>query len=433
MSEKWQSALHTYKARREGTSPEFQAGLAKNSRESIAAWKLIRMAALMALLAIATWFALPGQPSPVQLTYEIDLEKAAEGDLTITLMAEGDLPRTLDLQFPPGVFTDNGNGVYPHTPTASALDQDGLPVKPLPVEKTLNGWKVSTGGASRAGLIYQVGLSRVKDQESDIRRHISTPVRGGVRVAGFEVFVQPVGVPVDDLTVTLHNPEDLPLLVPWPALVTGSELVAERSRKLAARRAHLGQGQGFLTEGNENDGVVVDRAPSAAPVPDNLFYSPRDLADLNNSLLICGDLQTSVSQARDCVIQLATDHEWNFTQQAVMDLIRRIARTEIGFFGSAPFPQITVILAANEISGKDKFDVYGVHTGSSVLVMLEPETTWGVLEEHASSVIAHEMFHGWLGEAIPQSDPQMLWFTEGATTWYAARMLTSAGIWDPDY
>ena len=43
------------------------------------------------------------------------------------------------------------------------------------------------------------------------------------------------------------------------------------------------------------------------------------------------------------------------------------------------------------------------------------------------------MFHGWLGEAIPQSDPATLWFTEGATTWYAARMLTAAGIWSPEH
>jgi len=433
MSEKWQSALHVYKARREGTSPEFQAGLDKHNRESIAGWKILRMAALMILLGIVTWFALPGPPDPVNLTYEIDLAEAEIGDLVITIIAEGNLPGKLDLQFPPGVFTDHQNGVYAHTPTASALDDQGLPLKPLAIEKTLNGWKVSTGGTKRAGFIYHVGLNRVKGQELDVRRHISSPIRGGVRMAGFEIFVQPVGLPVDDITVAMHNPDDLPLLVPWPALVTGSDLMAERSRKLAARRAHLGQGQGFVPEGETGPREVTDRSPHTTQVPDNVFYSPRDLADLNNSLLICGDLVTSTSQARNTVIQLATDTEWSFTHQAAMDLVRRIARTEIGFFGSAPSPQITVILAVNEITGREKFDVYGVHTGSSILVMLEPGTTWGMLEEHASSVIAHEMFHGWLGEAIPQSDPQMLWFTEGATTWYAARMLTAAGIWDPDY
>ncbi len=65
--------------------------------------------------------------------------------------------------------------------------------------------------------------------------------------------------------------------------------------------------------------------------------------------------------------------------------------------------------------------------------MVDPDVTWGELEDRAASVISHEMFHGWLGEAIPQSDPATLWFTEGATTWFAARMLTAAGVWTPDH
>jgi predicted metalloprotease with PDZ domain len=105
----------------------------------------------------------------------------------------------------------------------------------------------------------------------------------------------------------------------------------------------------------------------------------------------------------------------------------------MAFFGSAPSDQITVLLSANDITGDERFDVYGVHTGSSVLVMLDRGTTWGMLEEQAASVIAHEMFHGWLGEAIRQTEPSLLWFTEGATTWYAARMLTAAGVWRPDH
>ena len=43
---------------------------------------------------------------PIQLTYEMDLADAPRGSLVITLIAEGDLPRHLDLEFPPGVFGD---------------------------------------------------------------------------------------------------------------------------------------------------------------------------------------------------------------------------------------------------------------------------------------------------------------------------------------
>ena len=92
-----------------------------------------------------------------------------------------------------------------------------------------------------------------------------------------------------------------------------------------------------------------------------------------------------------------------------------------------------MLLSANRVTAREGFDVYGVHTGSSVLVLMSPETTYGLLEEQSASVIAHEMFHGWLGEAVRQTDPSTLWFTEGVTTWYSARMLTAAGLWSPDH
>jgi predicted metalloprotease with PDZ domain len=204
--------------------------------------------------------------------------------------------------------------------------------------------------------------------------------------------------------------------------------------------AHLSSGQTY--NGNRTREVQAarqgrrsakDASPKAAPVPTNLLYHPRDMADLNNSLIICGDLATATAQARDCVIQLTTDKVWDFDLHDALDLVQRIARTEMGFFGDSPSPQITVMLAANDINTTDGFDTYGVHTGSSVLVMMDRGTTLGDLEYHVSSVIAHEMFHGWLGEAIPQQDLDMLWFTEGATTWYAARMLHTAGIWSSEH
>ena len=253
-------------------------------------------------------------------------------------------------------------------------------------------------------------------------------MRGGVRAAGFEIFLEPLGVPVDGLTVVVHNPLTLPLLVPWPALVRGEgPRRAAPAMPVSARPGIPPRPRG------RNRRTPARRRPTAAPVPANLLFHPRDLADLNNALLVCGDIRTLTAQAGDCVIQLATDRDWLFADSAAMDLVRRIARTEMGFFGSAPTDQITVLLSANGITGDERFDVYGVHTGSSVLVMLDADTTWGMLEEQAASVIAHEMFHGWLGEAMRQTDPSMLWFTEGATTWYAARMLTAAGIWRPDH
>ncbi|MCK9995576.1 MAG: hypothetical protein KAH56_04760 [Candidatus Krumholzibacteria bacterium] len=431
MSNKPQSALENYVTKRGGDLGQFYRRL----EGPLPDHNLIRVASWLIILGFATYFLIPRSPMPIQLTYELDLEKAPSGSLTITLIAEGDLPRHLDLEFPPGVFGNVMNGVHPHSATANELNPDGSRGKSLAVNRTPDGWRLATGGANRAGFIYQVDLNQIQSLDADVRRHISTPVAGGLRVAGFEVFLQPAGLEVNDITVTVYNPENLKVLTPWPALIQNRDRIIKTTPQGTIQQANVSPGQGYLpTEGvpplNHTD---PGKSPSTQPVPENLLFHPRNLADLNNALMICGDLRILSTQVRECVIQLATDHPWEFPLGSALDMVRRIARTEMGFFGSAPTSQITVILSVNQIGGRDRFDIYGVHTGSSILVMMDPKTTWGDLEEQSASVIAHEMFHGWLGEAIPQRDPDMLWFTEGATTWYSARMLTAAGIWTPDH
>ncbi len=431
MSKGPQTALERYILKRGGDLDLFY----QKFEGSLPEYKLLRVVSWLVILAVVTYFAIPDSPDPIQLTYELDLDKAPTGSLVITLIAEGDLPRRMNLEFPPGVFWDLRNGVHPHSATAHELKPDGSKGKPLTVDRTREGWRVGTRGVSRVGFIYQVDFNQIQGQDLDVRRHISSPVAGGLRAAGFEIFLQPVGPEIDGITVTIHNPDDLQVLVPWPALVRSTSRVAKNQSPPPAQLANISQGQGFLPAAgvapmNDTD---PDKAPSTPPVPSNLMFHPLNLADLNNALLICGNLQVVSTQVRECVIQLATDHSWKFPLSSALDMVRRIARTEMGFFGSAPTSQITVILAANRITGEENFDIYGVHTGSSVLIMMDPNITWGDLEDQSASVIAHEMFHGWLGEAIPQRDPDMLWFTEGATTWYAARMLTAAGIWSPDH
>jgi len=444
-------ALNRYKAGREGTTVE-QQELADAARPRVTIQgtsarigpgilRYLKLGFLAAAVVVLVVLLVPAKTVPVRLTYEIDLGDADSGTLVMTLIAEGDLPEHLDLEFPPGVFGDEGNGVNPHAPTAHEVDEEGRLVRPLAVTPTPDGWRLGTQGSERAGFIYQVDLSGIIPLEGDVRRHISKPVNGGLRAAGFEVFLQPAGVEVEEITVTIHNPKQMPVIVPWPALVrNGAVARTQTLARTTMQAAHLSSGQTY--QSRRDQGVQAarqgkrpgrDAAAKAAPVPTNLLYHPRDLADLNNSLLICGDLATASIQARDCVIQLATDRTWDFDLPDALELVRSIARTEMGFFGDAPTSQITVMLAANDISTQDGFDTYGVHTGSSVLVMMDTGTTLGDLEQHVSSVIAHEMFHGWLGEAIPQHDLDMLWFTEGATTWYAARMLTTARVWTEEH
>lgn len=427
MSGTSQTALERYKAHRGATSDQGAASPPTRKPTSGQTWILLGL--LLGILGYFGWQAydrLPGEP--LQLTYEVDLSGAPSGQLVITLLAEGKLPPTLDLDFPSGLTGVAAQNNIPTQPTAHALKQDGRMGQPLTVDRFSSGWRLGTRGLRRVGFIYRVDITRCQATDSDIRRHISTPISGGVRFAGYEVFLEPSNAQVSDITVTVRNPDDLPVLVPWPALVHSHEAAPPAE-------AHLGYGQGFLPadkvgSGNLKASALSPGNPTEA-LPTNLFFHPTDLADLNNALLVCGNIRTLDTQTRNCVIQLATDRDWYFRDHEALDLIERVARTEMGFFGAPPADQITVLLSANEVQADGRFDVYGIHTGSSILVMLDPKTTLGMLEDQAASVIAHEMFHGWLGEAITQSDPVTLWFTEGATTWYAARMLTASGIWTP--
>jgi len=428
MFEASQSALQRYQARRDG----LPVGPASGSRRlKMRPGVLLALASLLLAAVLTGGWQVLREPVPLNLDYEIDLTDAPQGSLSLRLVLAGDLPRHLDLVFPPGVFGNHENGVDANTPTAFAVDEQGRRGRSLALEQTADGWRVTTDGVDRAGFGYRVDLSRPDDNEHDIRHFISNPVNGGVRVAGFEIFLVPIGRPVGDITVALRNPYDLSVLTPWPPLVREPRRPAVTADSLGL--AHLGNGGSYLPADAPAGRPAAPR-PTLPAVPESSrFFHPRDLADLNNALLVCGDLRTASTRARDCDIRFATDRRWLFADDEALDLIRRIARTELGFFGSAPSPRITVLLAANEVSTPERFDTYGVHTGSSVLVMIDPRTTWGELEEQAAGVIAHEMFHGWLGEAIPQEDPAMLWFTEGATTWYAARMLTAAGVWSPGH
>ncbi len=388
---------------------------------------------LLALVPLAVFLVARHAPAPGldagALTYELDLAEAPAGRLGVTMIAEGDLPGSLDLALPDGAFVARGSGARILGVQARALTEAGESAGELAVVRRNDGWRLATEGARRIGISYQVSLQAASGLETDIRKHITAPVNGGVRAAGYQIFLQPRNMDTSSLALAIFNPLDLTFMAPWPALVPGAP-----TNLAAVSDADLAPGMGYLpAPGGPAAGAPSSHAPTAVPVPTNLLFHPRDLQDMNNSLLVCGDLATAVTSARGTVIQLATDRRWAFTLDQAQDLVARIARTEIAFFGNAPTDQITVLLAANDVTAGGGFDAYGLHTGSSVLVMLEAATTAAQLRENAASVIAHEMFHGWLGEAIPQVDPQTLWFTEGMTTWFAARMLTAGGVWTPSH
>jgi len=96
--------------------------------------------------------------------------------------------------------------------------------------------------------------------------------------------------------------------------------------------------------------------------------------------------------------------------------------------GSSPRNRHLVIVDRNPVRGGRGFEYYGVHFGGTVLLLLDPSMDRSRLYDVPMSIVAHEFFHNWNGEALRPVDESFMWFTEGATVFVSYRVLLRAGI-----
>jgi predicted metalloprotease with PDZ domain len=66
-----------------------------------------------------------------------------------------------------------------------------------------------------------------------------------------------------------------------------------------------------------------------------------------------------------------------------------------------------------------------------MVLLLDRHITRSDLYDTPMSIIAHEFFHNWNGDAIRPSSDEMLWFIEGATVYYSYRVLLDINLITP--
>jgi predicted metalloprotease with PDZ domain len=250
----------------------------------------------------------------------------------------------------------------------------------------------------------------------------------GLRIAGAQLFAVPTTAEVAAVRVQFLGGWDGHLAVPWAAEPSPRD-AAGVSAPDYLPAANPAGGGATAGEASSLDLAGLADPDTVQPAPLVPVYRPQGLRDLWNGFLAWGDLRVSEVPVAGCPVRLAVSGDWLFEDDDLRWLLSRIAHAELDFFGSAPQPSILCLVAANPVSAADGFEYYGVHAGHSLLLFLDPRTSWADLGEKAASVAAHEMFHGWLGEAIRQEDPGLIWFVEGVTTWCTPRLLEAAGIW----
>lgn len=125
---------------------------------------------------------------------------------------------------------------------------------------------------------------------------------------------------------------------------------------------------------------------------------------------------------------LAIAGEWEFGDEEFFNVIKRIVTSEMALFGSAPHGRYLFVCDTNPVRGGSKFNYYGIHFSAGMLILLDPRIDASELFGEKMSIIAHELFHSWNGEAVRSDGDDFLWFIEGVTVYYSYRVLLDAGI-----
>lgn len=150
--------------------------------------------------------------------------------------------------------------------------------------------------------------------------------------------------------------------------------------------------------------------------------------DLPMSLCVGGDYKHMATSIGGTQILLSSAGGWSFKEDEMFQLIKDIVSYEIEMFGSSPHDRYLFVCDRNPILGSKGFDYYGAHFGGNILLLFDPQMDRSDLFDIQMTVISHEFFHNWNGEALRPASDRFQWFTEGVTVYYSYEILLDLGI-----
>lgn len=238
-------------------------------------------------------------------------------------------------------------------------------------------WRIKNGGKD-FNVRYGVILARVDRYSPDIRKKLSSMGDGRTRIVGRDIF-----------------------LIPHSEISDGIVLDLEMG----------GEGEILSIHPTNGDRLIL---PEAGSLPNALLargnYSRRSA--------IVGSVETI----------LACSYGWPFSEDEIFSHIKDIVRFEIGMFGSSPHERYLFLLDRNPVFGSGGFDYYGAHLSGNILLLFDEKIDRSSLYGPQMSVISHEFFHTWNGEALKPDSGSFQWFIEGATVFYSYSVLEELGI-----
>src|SRR5262249_55595444 len=145
-----------------------------------------------------------------------------------------------------------------------------------------------------------------------------------------------------------------------------------------------------------------------------------DVRDARNTLIFFGKaLRVSRQVISDTTVEMITDGQWAFTDAEALTIISQVMKAHRETFGVMPANRAVVALMP--LSAPVGAEKWSAETrGTSVTILLTPETVKSVALAQLSVPLTHELFHLWIPNGVNLSGAYD-WFYEGFTVYQAAR------------
>jgi predicted metalloprotease with PDZ domain len=341
---------------------------------AVARWLRIAVGVGVGLSAVLFFFGASGDQPPLRAQYHVQIENPVEGIVHVRLQIAGHRASRLRLGF-------SANAVANTAPVSKfrvrrAVDASGAD---LDISRERGHWVIARS-SDAVTIEYEAHLLGQRD--SDFAREVLSRLDGdGGRLLGSDIFLFPVGRPVNELSVDFDLPTNWNLYHPF------------QSAELEAR--------------------------------------PPTVRSLYNSAMAVGPYRSTRRQIDGIDVVLAVQGRFAFGDDDLMRVISDIVAQQLSRFGAPN--RSRYVFVVNEHPDRDDpvlLHYFGLHFDGSMVVLIDPRTDRKRLRHEPASLCAHEFFHNWLGELVRQENYDMNWFIEGVTTWYAYQSLIETRMLD---
>jgi predicted metalloprotease with PDZ domain len=151
--------------------------------------------------------------------------------------------------------------------------------------------------------------------------------------------------------------------------------------------------------------------------------------DLRQAVYMAGKLDVErVEAAAGLDVTAVGPADSDVDVPALGKFVAKVLAGQAAFAGETELDGLVVTIVPTGTAEVGQQRLQGAGFADSMTLWLPPGVQMTTAMEH---LVAHELFHTWNGQLIRPASPmsQVMWFTEGLTDYYAARLLWEDGVW----